>query len=163
MKTIPLTKGMYAIVDDVDYDYLVQFSWQYKRGPKHSSGYAKRGIFNEDGKASSLLMHRDIMVAKRGQYVDHINRNGIDNRRENLRFATPSQNAANSKRHKSNKSGYKGVFTHKQSGRWLAHIRINGKSTHVGIFDCPKEAHEAYMKAAREHYGDFASDGEVIR
>ena len=86
--------------------------------------------------------------------VDHIDGNGLNNAFANVRLATPSQNQFNQKKHKNNKSGYKGVsrFRHK----WRAEIKVNGRSQHLGVFDTPELAHMAYAKAAAELHGDFA-------
>lgn len=92
--------------------------------------------------------------------LDHEKRNTLDDRFEKLRIVTPSQNAANSKTRSNNKSGFKGVSFHKRTGRWISFIRSNSKHLYLGLFDTPEEAHAAYMEAAKEHFGEFASDGK---
>lgn len=92
--------------------------------------------------------------------IDHINGIRDDNRWANLRSATMSQNCANSTKQRNNCTGYKGVSTLTHSpNRWQAQIHINGKNNYLGIFTSPELAHEAYMKAAREAHGEFATDG----
>lgn len=88
--------------------------------------------------------------------VDHINRDKADNRIENLRLATRSQNNANSCRPRTNTSGFKGVSWSNAVGRWKAEIRARGKRYHLGYFDTPEEAHTAYCAAAKELHGEFA-------
>lgn len=92
--------------------------------------------------------------------IDHINGVRTDNRWVNLRSATPLQNSANAARQRNNLTGYKGVGTLPHSpNRWQAQIKINGKNKYLGIYPSPELAHQAYMKAARETRGEFASDG----
>jgi hypothetical protein len=87
--------------------------------------------------------------------VDHRDGDRSNNRWDNLRRATPSQNSANRRRHRNNKCGFKGV-TRAVSGRWCASIHKNGRSRHLGTFSTPEEAHAAYMAAARRLFGEYA-------
>lgn len=142
-RKIPLTRGECAIVDDEDYDYLMQFSWQYD--PK---GYAQRGrLISEQrrkGRKGTILMHRQIMgFDKPRPGVDHINGNGLDNRKVNLRPANQSLNNANRKVLSTNKSGYRGVSFHTRRGKWQANL----SGRYLGLFDDPKEAYEVYKRA----------------
>lgn len=92
--------------------------------------------------------------------IDHINGDRRDNRQVNLRLATPAQNSANTAKQRNNITGYKGVGSLPQSpNRWQAQIRVRGKTKYLGIYASPELAHEAYMKAAREAHGDYATDG----
>jgi hypothetical protein len=101
-------------------------------------------------------LHRLIAGAKKSQRVDHVKGNTLDNRRSKLRIATQSQNLKNSKKHRDNTSGYKGVSWHKQCRKWVAQICNNYKHIHLGLFDSPQEAHKAYKKAAIEIAKEFA-------
>ena len=92
-------------------------------------------------------------------YVDHINGVKTENRWENLRPATDSQNKCNTSVSGRNTSGFKGVSWHKASGKYCPHIRFNGQRYHLGSFDCPEEAHEAYKKAADKYHGEFKNYG----
>lgn len=106
-----------------------------------------------------ILLHRLIMNAKQGQYIDHINGDRADNRKCNLRFASLAQNQFNRKLGKDNTSGFKGVSM-RGPNRWEAGIKKNRKTTYLGIFKTPEEAHLAYVKAAHEMFGEFANDGK---
>lgn len=92
--------------------------------------------------------------------LDHRNRIKTDNRIKNLRPATIAQNSANSIR-SPNKSGYRGVYREEGNKNWFASIKINGKNKNLGTFSDPKEAHEAYQRAARELHGEFACQKQV--
>jgi len=91
-----------------------------------------------------------------GMDVDHINQDKSDNRIENLRLGTRSQNKSNSKKHKDNRSGFKGVTYYKRYNKWMAQISHNYKKITIGYFDTPQEAHAAYKKKAIELFGEFA-------
>ena len=91
----------------------------------------------------------------RSGLIDHRDGDRSNNRWDNLRRATGSQNSANRRRHRNNKSGFKGVMQ-TESGRWRAGIHKNGRNQHLGIFATPQEAHAAYVAAARELFGEFA-------
>jgi hypothetical protein len=153
MKTISLTKGMLAIVDDDDYDKLSKFKWMASYYPKRRKYNACRSIGTKPHQ-QTVLMHRIIMNALKGSDVDHINGDTLDNRKSNLRICTRAQNMANVKARSHNKLGVKGVY--KSNNRFRATIRVNHKRYHLGYFDSLSEASAAYNKAARENYGDFA-------
>lgn len=146
MKKIPITNEKYAIVDDVDFHYLKQFSWYL------SSDYATRKVM---GKA--LKMHREIMQAKPDQLVDHVNRNRLDNRRSNLRFCTRSQNAMNKKRTIKNSTGLKGV-TFDVSARkinYYAKIKKGPWTLKWGPFWTAEMAHEKYKYLSKIVHGEY--------
>lgn len=94
--------------------------------------------------------------------VDHKNRNSIDDRFENLRLASSTENHANSKTRKDSVHGFKGVAFDKRAKHkaWVARITVNNRRIHLGCFDTPEEAHAAYCAAAKRIFGDFACDGE---
>lgn len=141
-RAIPLTKGKFAIVDAADYEWLMQWRW-------HSCHrYAGRGE-NIDG---VFLMHREILGAPDGMSVDHIDGNGLNNTRANLRLATQSQNLCN----RAAKSGYKGVDFQKRNGKWRARIKLNRKEIHIGEFTDAESAARAYDEAAKKYHGEFA-------
>lgn len=157
MREIPLTQGQVALVDDADYEWLMQQKWLASFHPRYNQGngaYMAKQSRKTNG--VSMYMHRLIMGATKGQDVDHINGNTLDNRRENLRLSTRSENNMNKGKQRNNKSGYKGVYFCKWTNRWAAQIVVNRKKKLIGRFDTPEEAHEAYKAAALELHGEFA-------
>lgn len=94
--------------------------------------------------------------------LDHVDGNGINNRLENLREATPSQNAHNARKSRRNTSGFKGVSRHKQTGSWQANIALEGKQYFLGLFDTAKAASEAYDAAAEKMHGEFARTNAMM-
>ena len=158
MKTIPLSKGMNAIVDDSDFDWLNRHKWTY-----HSNGYAMRSCGSSGPKKRKyIFMHRDIINPAAGISVDHRNGNRIDNRRENLRVATQSQNNANQKISARNTSGFKGVSFQKQHQKYRAQIVLNQKQKHLGYFQTAAQAASAYDTAALHYFGEFAKTNAAI-
>ena len=151
MKKIQLTQNKYTIVDDEDYDYLNQWNWCSKKNI--NIYYAIRTVLNK-----RIYMHRIIINPTDNMYIDHINRNGLDNRKENLRICNKSQNACNSTIPRHNTSGIKGVCWDKSCNKWLSRIKINGKQKHLGRFNNKLEAREVYRKEAKDHFGEFYSD-----
>lgn len=150
MKHIPLTQGQQAIVDDEDYDWLNQWKWHARKDCK--TYYVVR-----KDKQVAVLMHRHIFGLTKGdgEETDHRNGNGLDNRRENLRICTHSQNHQN--RHAvCGNSKYKGVCYHISNKKWLVHIKLNGQQIHIGYFDDEIEAAKAYDAKALEMFGEFA-------
>jgi hypothetical protein len=152
MKKIELTQNKYTLVDDEDYNRLNKLNWHILN--KGNTFYAKR---NATIKYNFIYMHRMIMNPKINMYVDHINKNGLDNRKENLRICTNYQNLWNSKLYKSNTSGYKGVYWCKHYNKWHTRIKVCGKQKHIGYFKDIIEAKEAYIKAAKQYFGEFYS------
>lgn len=153
MEEIQLTQGKVALVNDEDFEMLSHFKWCAVKW-RHVY-YAKARI----GKNAWTTMHRFLMNAKKGEIVDHINRNGLDNRRENLRITSYAINRLNSKLSSNNTSGFKGVYYSKPNKKWWAALgsRIDGKLTMkcLGTFSTPEEASAAYQKAVREKYGEI--------
>ena len=151
-RQIPLTRGKVALVDEADYDAVAQFKWTYAKTSR-AREYAARWVRREDGSRSTIYMHRFILGATRGKQVDHKNGDGLDNRRENLRFATSSQNNAN-RDHPG--PGYRGVYNDSRTGRYVARIKVRRRMRHLGCFDTAEEAACAYDTAARAAFGPFA-------
>lgn len=158
MKEIQLTKGKFAIVDEEDYQRLMEHNWHY------SGEYAARSITRrKNGKrnSSNVWMHKVVINSPEGMQVDHINRNKLDNRKSNLRVCTSHQNSINIGIRKDNNSGYKGVFFDSRSGKWVARIRHREKSIWIGTFDCVHQAGRAYNDVAFKFHGEFAYLNEI--
>jgi hypothetical protein len=139
MKTIKLTKGKFAIVDDDLFDELNQYRWFAKRGDK--TWYAARNIRLPDGRRTTCHLHREVFRV-RGEpvprEVDHKDRDGLNNQSDNLRPATRSQQNRNKGRRSDNTSGFIGVSW---TGRkWQAQVRVNGKRKRLGYFTDPFSA-----------------------
>jgi len=146
---VPLTRGLEAVIDAEDVPLVKGKHWQAKPGRRQThTTYAASGM-------SCLKMHRLIMPAPEGFEVDHIDGDGLNNRKSNLRIATREQNRRNVALRPDNTSGYKGVTFDKETGKWRAVIRVDGKQKKLGRFATPDQAHDAYAKASRTLHGEF--------
>lgn len=152
MKEIPLTQGKVALVDDADYERVLQFKWCAMKA--RNGFYAVAHI--PKGNNRLMLMHRFILDAPPGVQVDHRDRNGLHNTRENMRLATPRQNRANSPKPASQSSPYMGVRWVPSKKMWQAKIRTDMQYEDLGLFDSPEAAAKAYDDAAIEKNGAFA-------
>lgn len=147
MKEIPLTRGFVAIVDDEDFQQLIQYSWH-----THLNGKTVYAATCDKITGKYIYMHRLIMNFPACR-VDHRNRNGLDCRRENLRLANGEQNNANQGKHRSiTSSAFKGVYFDKSRNKWRAAI----DSRHIGRFSTQEEAARAYDAEALLRWGDYA-------
>ena len=154
---IPLSRGMFALVDAADAEFVSQWKWfSLKTSPHHKAPhfYAMRNTPRGVGKRHLISMHRTILGAAKGFEVDHINGNTLDNRRANLRLATRSQNAAN-RHHFANKHGYLGV-AQASCGKFLAQLQTGRRSYASFGYATVEEAAAAYDSLARRHFGEFA-------
>lgn len=155
VKEIPLSQGKVAIVDDEDYDYLNQWKW-------HASmvngvlKYAARTI-RKDRRKITIRMHTFIMGTPKGMDTDHINHNGFDNRRCNLRICSRSQNLQNSQVMRKTSTNFKGIYWNKVHRKWLVSIKVNHQRVFIGLFESETEAANAYDEAAKKYYGEFAN------
>ena len=149
MKKIKLTKNQFALVDDEDFEFLNQWKWQANKS--RDTFYAQRSD-NKNGKQKHIFMHR-LLLPCENTMVDHINRNGLDNQKHNLRTCNHSQNAANAKFRKK----YKGTYLVKGKNKFRASIMQNNKTYRLGYFKTEIDAAKAYDKKAKELYGEFAS------
>jgi len=161
MKTIELTQGKVALVDDEDFENLNQYKWR-----AHKVGnvfYAEGNTRRIKLQRTKIRMHREITNAPKGMDVDHIDGDGLNNCRSNLRAITHRQNLQN--QHVKKSSAFPGVCWHKAIGKWQAQIRINGKKKYLGLFNIEAEAYNAYLKAL-ENIGeicvnDIVKEGEI--
>lgn len=151
MKTgrLRLYCGEFAIVDSEDVEYLSKFRW-HKAKFKHTN-YVRGTV---EGK--QILLHRLIMKEPVGMDVDHINHNGMDNRKENLRIVTRSQNAQNSRVGVNNTSGVKNVHYIKSRNRYRVVIGVDNKNIQIGYFKTLEEATEARTAAVKKYHGEYA-------
>lgn len=165
MKTLPLKGGKITIVDDADYDYLSQFKWHLigkyvfraVRISKHFEG--KRWTRTEN-----ISMHREIIGAREGEFVDHIDCDPLNNTRGNLRICTARQNICNRRVQKSNKLGVKGVFLNSEKrmtvkgykAKYRAKCKIGGIVYLDNSFHTIEEAKAAYDACAQKHQGEFS-------
>tara|TARA_R110000787_G_scaffold42047_3_gene103398 strand:+ start:423 stop:920 length:498 start_codon:yes stop_codon:yes gene_type:complete len=145
---VPLTQGYEAIIDAADAPLVEGHNWNaHKNG---NTVYAKR----RSG-AGVFLLHRVIMEAPCQLSVDHIDGDGLNNMRCNMRLATHAQNMKNRRINCNSTSGFKGIYFNKQSGKWMARIRFNEKSNYLGLFALPEEAYAAYCAASKKYHGEF--------
>ncbi|MFH1369677.1 MAG: HNH endonuclease [Planctomycetota bacterium] len=154
-RKIPLGEGRWTIVDPLIYYWLNSYHWT--SDARGECIYAIRHKVSRKGRSTIVRMHREIMNAPAGLLVDHRNNNTLDNRRENLRLATQSQNMQNRRKCRTKAtSQFIGVFFDKNCGKWRAKIGHQGKYIYLGIFDNELDAVKAYDAAARKYYGEFA-------
>jgi len=151
---LPLTKGQVALIDDDDFDEVAHLRWNAYWDPRAKTFYARRGETVAVGQQVTIRLHRFLLSAPKGVLVDHINHDGLDNRRSNLRLATHQENCRNRRRRHDAGSGFKGVTPNKPG--WSAYLRIDGQGIFLGYFRDPVEAAKAYDRAAIERYGAFA-------
>ncbi len=156
MKQIHLTQGQVALVDDQDFERFGHLKWCANK--KKNGFYAYRTTPKPE--KNSLYLHREILgVTDPRVKVDHKNHDTLDNRRENLRECTTSQNTANRKGPtKANSCGIRGVRIDKRDGAWMAEIRVGGKHIYIGRFRSKKAAGIAYAVANRKHFGEFGGN-----
>lgn len=162
-KLIPLTQGKFAIVDDDDYISLSKYKWCIK---ERSQPYPTRNVLNivGDRRQKRVLMHREIMNAKRGVIIDHINGNVLDNRKINLRLCNRLQNRFNQKPISTGikKSKYKGVRLSSNGKVFEAWIRFNNKRIYLGRSTNEKYLAELYDISANKYFNEFARTNKDI-
>lgn len=149
---VPLTQGYEAVIDAQDVPLVQGYNWIAFKG-RRSIYAARTQIIG--GIKHCFFMHRVILGAPKGDLADHIDGNGINNTRKNLRIASPAQNNWNARVRVDNTTGFKGVTYRKKSGRWQARIMVSGKNRCLGSFATAELAHEAYRKASAELHGEF--------
>lgn len=158
VKVIKLNQGKEALVDDEDFDLLSQWNWGYNANGGH---YASRTDRSGE-RQTTVLMHRFIIGAKRGEIVDHINRNRLDNRRSNLRLCSAGENARNAKKRKDGiTSKYKGVHFTKRNGKFAAYVQVDRDRKFLGYYVNEEDAAYYYNEHAKKYHGNFAVLNEL--
>jgi hypothetical protein len=149
-KSIQLTRGQVAIVDDEDYEHLSTISWRaVPKSAQSCEYYAHQTPLG--------LMHRYLLKpADLKTEVDHIDGNGLNNQRSNLRLASKSQNQHNRRKSSNNTSGYKCVSWHSRDRVWQAYITVDSKRRYLGRFNTAEEAYAVYCEAAERLHKEFA-------
>lgn len=151
MKKIPLTQGKFALVDDEDFERVNQFKWKAQKAK--GNWYANRVEYPEK---KVVLMHRFVLgLTINSVWCDHINHDGLDNRKLNLRACNRSQNTANKRPVAGKSSIYLGVCKYKN--KWRAALKHSGKQVHLGDFESEKAAAIAYNLGAAVYHGEFAN------
>lgn len=150
---VPLTQGREAVIDVRDAHLVAGKRWValVGKGANYAASYTREG-----GKTVATLMHRLILNAPSGALVDHVNGDGLDNTRANIRLATTAQNAHNQKLSSANRSGVKGVGWNARAGKWIARVMKDGKHTYLGLFEDLAAAEEAVLRARADLHGEFA-------
>jgi len=146
-KIVWLTQGQFTVVDDIDFDRFGHLKWAAHFGKSHRTSYAFAG---------GRPLHRLILDAPRELQVDHIDGDGFNNMRSNLRLCTQSQNQHNQGLRIDNSTGFKGVSREHSSGLYEANIKLNGKQRKLGRFKTPELAHAARCVAVQELHGAVA-------
>ncbi len=160
MKLIQLSRGQVALVDDEDFEELSKYNWYAMWCRNSKKFYAARNI--STSKKHTILMHRQILgLTDSRTQVDHEDSSGLNNQRYNLRIVTNQQNQFNQKRQLNSSSKYKGVTWREDMNKWVARIKINRKTKHLGCFIKETDAAIAYNEAARKLFGEFALLNEV--
>lgn len=152
-----INASTFTIIDNDDIELVTSSSWLLIKRSRDKFGYVRtkrNGIV--------VFLHRLIIEAKKGEIVDHINGNSLDNRKRNLRIVTNSQNLMNRGKQSNNTTGYCGVTLDKRDGIYNAQIKKRGIRFHLGRFRTAKEAALAYNKAAVKLHGQFAKLNEFL-
>ena len=160
MKTIPLTRGQVALVDDEDFARFGNLKWHALRDSRSGNFYAAHsGSKDENGKQHPVRLAREILgITDPRVKVDHKNHHTLDCQRHNLRACTNAQNMANRMMDVRNTSGFRGVSWNSRDQRWQANISFNGKAIHIGNFIDKKEAAAAYADANKKYFGEFGGN-----
>ena len=159
--------GRVAVIDSEDAGLVMKASWtavvtdrnrdrgEEVRLVEYAATNNREGLF--DGFPCRPLLHRVVMgITDRRVQIDHVNRNGLDCRKSNLRISTQQENVFNTRPHKDSTSKYKGVFWYSSARKWRAVIVPSGKQMHLGTFSSEIDAAITYDNAAMEVFGEFA-------
>jgi len=157
-RTIPLTKGYVALVDAADFEMLSHWSWSANLS--HGAVYAATKVMS-NGLRRELSMHRMVALPDPEQLVDHRNGDSLDNRRDNLRSCTNTQNQRNRRAIPGGTSRFKGVSWHERGQKWSARIGVDGRWRYLGLFRDERDAALAYNATALAEFGEFARVNDI--
>lgn len=158
MIEVQLTLGKVALIDDEDAERVLACKWTLIAIPRpNKTGYYARRNVQRNGRQHTILLHRFILNAPDGLQVDHINGDGLDNRRANLRLATNAQNHCNMPATQSNPFGFRGVEAMGSPGKFKARIKVEGQIIRIGPFSTPEAAAHGYDLLAKHYHGEFAT------
>lgn len=152
-KAIPLTKGMMAVIDDEDYEMVSKFKWHFTKVKGHSVGYAVRAVRENGKRIKTMPMHKMIMGHSDDVECDHIDGNGLNNRRSNLRVCTHAENLRNQET--KNKFGSTGVSLHSCKRFYMARLQLNGKTIHLGNHRTIEAAKAARLAGEIKYFGEY--------
>jgi hypothetical protein len=151
-----LSRGQWALINTSDFREVIKHAWSCRiSGANHTQLYAEANI-KVDGWWRRVALHRFLMKPPDGTFVDHINGNGLDCRRDNMRTTKQSGNQWNTRSHRDSISTFKGVSQHSKTKRWVAQITAFRKHHHLGCYATEEEAARAYDVAAKRLHGEFA-------
>ena len=160
---IPVGMDLFTQVSERDVERVLKHRWDVIRQPRSHTCYAATLVTEpETGKRKIITLHKFLMGSKPGMVIDHRDRNGLNNTRSNLRWATPQQNAVNREACLGNATGFKGVSA-LPSGKFKASITRHGATTHLGVYDAAEDAAFVYNLSAAEHDKQFACPNRVDR
>jgi hypothetical protein len=157
-RRIELTQGYHALLDDEDFARVAAYSWHVakRRGRRYAVANVGRGAAK-----TTVYLHRLVLDAPPGVEVDHRDGEGLNNTRANLRACTHTENMCNAQPRRGGSSRYKGVFWCATRGRWLARVKLSGRTRQVGTFTSERAAALAYNAAARALHGEFARLNDI--
>jgi hypothetical protein len=155
----PKYPNSFTMVDDEDFDILNKHKWHIAKNSK--TWYAQRNVYKP--KHGMIFLHRQILNIPDGMFIDHIDGNGLNNQKANIRVCTKAENCRNARIRGDNTSGYKGVSFHKPTKKWSASIQADKKQKHIGLFQSPQEAAFAWNIAAKEMHKDYAKLNMGVR
>jgi hypothetical protein len=155
MKTIVISNGSTVLVDDKDFEALSQYKWTAH--VNRTTCYAiRRQRISEDRPGSIVYMHRQIMCPMEGMVVDHINKDGLDNRRENLRICSQTENLRNQRPRSNKRSKFKGVSWNENDMAYHSRLQFGGRGVWLGMYKSEVDAAKAYDAGAIHYYGKYA-------
>lgn len=145
----------YILVSDEDYELAMTQRWTIEKSGHTFYAMCKIG-------EKKVRLHRFLLNPKSTHQVDHINHNGLDNRRENIRIVTKRQNTANRRKTAGSKRRYKGIHFDTRSRKWVAYVNYRKKRKYLGQYQTAREAAEAYNEAALKYYGSTAWLNKIV-